>query len=196
MIKHTCPHCQGQRIVTMKSDLSVDIDRGLPEGSELTFEGEADESPDWVAGDLIIRVRSRRVQGAFTRKNEHLYWKQPISIAEALLGFEHTIEHFDGHTVKLASNHGETTQPGFVQILHGEGLPRLHSSDCQSRSSMPLLLKLTRTCRRRPVCRVLRRLTTNDQGSDAEEAAGGFCIYSWTVAHRAIVPSATPLKWR
>ena len=124
----------------MKSDLSVDIDRGLPEGSELTFEGEADESPDWVAGDLIIRVRSRRVQGAFTRKNEHLYWKQPISIAEALLGFEHTIEHFDGHTVKLASNHGETTQPGFVQILHGEGLPRLHSSDCQLRSSMTLLL--------------------------------------------------------
>lgn len=129
-IKHLCTQCHGHRIVAMKSDISVDIDRGLAEGTELVFEGEADENPDWVAGDLIVRVRSRQPKAGFTRRNENLYWKEPISVAEALLGFQHTIHHFDGHTVKLSSTKGSTTQPGHVQILPGEGLPRLHSSDC------------------------------------------------------------------
>jgi len=54
----------------------------MPEGSEVVFEGEADESPDWVAGDVIVRIRSKRVQGGFMRKESNLYWKEVISAKE------------------------------------------------------------------------------------------------------------------
>lgn len=46
-----------------------------------------------------------------------------------MLGFETTIPSLDGHPIKLSSLTGKTIQPGQVQVLHGEGLPRYHSSD-------------------------------------------------------------------
>jgi len=54
----------------------------MPEGSEIVFEGEADESPDWIAGDVVVRVRSKKLQGGFVRKESHLYWKEVISAKE------------------------------------------------------------------------------------------------------------------
>lgn len=64
------------------SDLDLHIDRGMPEGEEIVFEGEADESPDLEAGDVVVRVRSKKVKGGFVRKDSNLYWKEPISVAE------------------------------------------------------------------------------------------------------------------
>jgi DnaJ-related protein SCJ1 len=40
---------------------------------------------------------------------------------EALFGFEKTIEHMDGHSVKLSRN--EVTQPEFVDEIRSEGMP-------------------------------------------------------------------------
>lgn len=54
----------------------------MPEGSEVTFEGEADESPDHAPGDVIVRVKSKKLPGAFVRKESNLYWKEPLSVAE------------------------------------------------------------------------------------------------------------------
>lgn len=81
-IKHYCPSCKGARIVDTVSDLDLHIDRGMPEGEEIVFEGEADESPDLEAGDVVVRVRSKKEKGGFVRKDSNLYWKEPISVAE------------------------------------------------------------------------------------------------------------------
>lgn len=80
--KHVCSTCHGRRIVDTTSDLLLHIDRGMPEGAEVTFEGEADESPDLPAGDVIVRVRSRKERGGFVRKESNLYWKEVLSVAE------------------------------------------------------------------------------------------------------------------
>jgi hypothetical protein len=87
----------------------------MPEGAEVVFEGEADESPDWVAGDVIVRVKSKKVKGGFVRKESNLYWKEPISVAEALLGFRHTVKGLDGHDIVLQRQ--GVTQPGSLAPL-------------------------------------------------------------------------------
>ncbi|GAA5845676.1 hypothetical protein JCM9279_006071 [Rhodotorula babjevae] len=125
-IKHLCSTCKGHRIVETTSELNLHVDRGMPEGAEVVFEGEADESPDWVAGDVIVRVRSKKVKGGFARKESNLYWKEPISVAEALLGFKHRVKGLDGHDVVLSRT--GVTQPGFVDVIHGEGMPIYHLS--------------------------------------------------------------------
>jgi hypothetical protein len=81
-IKHLCSSCKGHRIVETQTELNLHVDRGMPEGAEVVFEGEADESPDWVAGDVIVRVKSKKVKGGFVRKESNLYWTEPISVAE------------------------------------------------------------------------------------------------------------------
>ncbi|GAA5853728.1 hypothetical protein JCM3766R1_002876 [Sporobolomyces carnicolor] len=126
-IKHLCSTCRGHRIVDTQSDLVLHVDRGLPEGSEIVFEGEADEAPDVVPGDVVVRVRSKRELGGFMRKESNLYWKEVISVKEALLGFKHTVKGLDGHDIVL-SRVGVTTQPGFVDVVPGEGMPIYHLS--------------------------------------------------------------------
>ncbi|TNY23623.1 DnaJ-domain-containing protein [Rhodotorula diobovata] len=125
-IKHLCSTCKGHRIVETTSELNLHVDRGMPEGAEVVFEGEADESPDWIAGDVIVRVKSKKVKGGFVRKESNLYWKEPISVAEALLGFKHRVKGLDGHDIVLSRS--GVTQPGFVDVIHGEGMPIYHLS--------------------------------------------------------------------
>ncbi|GAA5911022.1 uncharacterized protein JCM6883_000679 [Sporobolomyces salmoneus] len=125
-IKHFCSSCKGHGILDSQSDLVLHLDRGLPEGSEIVFEGEADESPDWVAGDVVVRVRSKKVEGGFVRKESNLYWKEIISAKEALLGFKHTVKGLDGHDIILSRT--GVTQPGHVDVVHGEGMPIYHLS--------------------------------------------------------------------
>lgn len=54
----------------------------MPEGFEVVFEGEADESPDWEPGDVILRVRSKKIQGGWRRKESSLYWREVLSVEE------------------------------------------------------------------------------------------------------------------
>jgi DnaJ-related protein SCJ1 len=131
MTKRLCPVCSGQRVVQTTNTLSLSIDRGLPEDSEILFEGEADEAPDYEPGDVVVRVKSRAEEGGFTRKGPHLYYKQAIGVDEALLGFERKVKGLDGHW--LALRREGTTQPGFIQVIKEEGM----------RASDPLRVGLT-----------------------------------------------------
>lgn len=108
--KHLCPTCHGHRIVAGTTTLQLNVDRGLPEGAEVIFPGEADESPDFEAGDVVVRVRSKRTVGGFGRKESNLYWKETLSVSEALLGFRRSVKSLDGHDIILSRS--GVTQPG------------------------------------------------------------------------------------
>ncbi|KAG6817345.1 hypothetical protein H0H87_009944 [Tephrocybe sp. NHM501043] len=110
VIKRQCPHCGGQKVVEHTADYTLEVTPGMPEGHEIVFEGEADESPDWEAGDIILRVRTRKDKGGWRRKESSLYWKETIGVDEALLGFDRNLTHLDGHVVRLVRK--GVTQPG------------------------------------------------------------------------------------
>jgi DnaJ-related protein SCJ1 len=80
VIKKVCPHCQGQKVVDHTAEYTLEVTPGMPEGHEVVFEGEADESPDWEAGDVIVRVRSKKDVGGWRRKEANLYWKETIGV--------------------------------------------------------------------------------------------------------------------
>lgn len=63
--------------------LAVHIPAGAPEGYEVVFSGEADESPDMDPGDVIVRVRSNPKTGkGWTRKEGGLVGRVTLSVAE------------------------------------------------------------------------------------------------------------------
>lgn len=126
VIKKICPHCKGAKVLDHVQHYTLDILPGMPENHQVVFEGEADESPDWDAGDIIIRVKSKTEKGGFRRKESSLYWTEAIGVDQALLGFERNLTHLDGHVVRL--KHTGITQPGFVQSIKGEGMPILGRS--------------------------------------------------------------------
>lgn len=70
-------------MVQTQNTLAINIPGGAPEGFEEVFHGEADESPDYDAGDVIVRVRSRRESSKeWTRKEAGLVGRVTLSVAE------------------------------------------------------------------------------------------------------------------
>ncbi|KAG2017663.1 DnaJ protein [Coprinopsis cinerea AmutBmut pab1-1] len=121
VIKKKCSHCQANKVLDETARYTLEVQPGMPEGHEVVFEGQADESPDWEPGDIVLRVRSKKEKGGFRRKESSLYWKETIGVDEALLGFKRNITHLDGRTLTLERE--GVTQPGFVQVIKGEGMP-------------------------------------------------------------------------
>lgn len=122
-IAHKCPRCEGHQTVEEVNSLTLDIDRGSPDGHEELFEAEGDEAPGYSAGDVVLRIRiKKQTGGGFRRLGENLYWKEVLSLDEALLGFTIQIKHLDGHDLTVSRT--EVTQPGFVEVIEGEGMPR------------------------------------------------------------------------
>ena len=129
VIKKACPHCQGQKVVDYTAAYTLEVTPGMPEGHDVVFEGEADESPDWEAGDVIVRVRSKKEMGGWRRNDANLYWKETIGVdqvrfifftyisnltvidGKALLGFEKNVTLLDGRDL-LLDRKGSVTQPG------------------------------------------------------------------------------------
>ena len=58
----------------------------------------------------------------FTRKDKvDLYAKFEITLEEALLGFDKTLTHLDGHDVRIKKT--GVTAPGLREKFRGEGMP-------------------------------------------------------------------------
>lgn len=137
-IKHKCPVCAGSRVVRKVITHQLVVERGVPKGQKINYENEADESPDYVAGDLRVTLVEKdpdleednelKVDGTFfRRKGNDLYWKEVLGLREAWLGdWTRNLTHLDGHIVQLTRKRGETIQPGQVERVTGEGMPKWH----------------------------------------------------------------------
>jgi len=121
IIHKVCGNCGGQKVLDHTAHYTLEVVPGMPEGYEIVFEGEGDESPDWEPGDVVLKVRSGKSKGGWRRKETSLYWHESIGVDEALLGFERNLTHLDGHVVHLKRE--GVTQPNFVQVVKGEGMP-------------------------------------------------------------------------
>ncbi|KAI9836781.1 MAG: hypothetical protein M1819_000946 [Sarea resinae] len=134
-IRHKCSVCGGERIVRRPNTVTVDIEPGMPKGQRLTFENEADDHPDHVAGDLHVVILEdeprlgdsddTRTDGTFfRRKGDDLFWREVLSLREAWLGdWTRNLTHLDGHTVQLSRKRGEVVQPNAVEVIKDEGMP-------------------------------------------------------------------------
>ena len=110
------------------------VEKGMPNGARLTYEGEADESPDYEAGDLVVQILEKeaelgeggeRTDGTFfRRKDSSLFWTEVLSLREAWMGdWQRNLTHLDGHVVHLHRKRGQVVQPGTVEVVEGEGMP-------------------------------------------------------------------------
>ncbi|KAK7200340.1 DNAj-like protein [Novymonas esmeraldas] len=122
-VAHMCPVCRGKTVHSGETVLSVDVEEGLPEGHVLTYELEADQTPGQVPGDVLLTVVSAP-HPVFRRSGDDLYVNVTLTLKEALLGFEKTLTHLDGHAVELYR--GEVTQYAQQVRIAGEGMPRHH----------------------------------------------------------------------
>ena len=132
VFKSVCSKCKGQKAVREEEPLTIDIEPGCPDGQVLKIKGMADQSPGLETGDLNVIIRmDPNINSAFKRDGPHLYTEIVIGLQEALLGFNKTIKHLDGHSVNLTQT--TVTQPRTIFTFM---FSLLHQHKPQCRSSI------------------------------------------------------------
>lgn len=100
--------------------LPVHLERGMKDGQTLTFEMMADQRPKSIPGDVVVTVKQAKHK-IFHRRGNDLTMTLAITLRQAVLGFEKTISHLDGHDVKIRRT--GVTKPNAVMKVEQEGMP-------------------------------------------------------------------------
>ncbi|KAJ8625928.1 hypothetical protein MRB53_019235 [Persea americana] len=120
--KDKCTRCKGNKVAQEKKVLEVHVEKGMQHGQKIVFQGEADEAPDTVTGDIVF-VLQLKDHPKFKRKLDDLYVEHTLSLTEALCGFQFALTHLDGRQLLIKSNPGEVIKPGQHKAINDEGMP-------------------------------------------------------------------------
>jgi len=120
--KDKCSQCKGNKVVQEKKVVEVHVEKGMSHGQKITFQGEADEAPDTVTGDIVF-VLQQKEHPKFKRKYDDLFVEHTLSLTEALCGFQFALTHLDSRQLLIRSNPGEVIKPDQYKAINDEGMP-------------------------------------------------------------------------
>ncbi|KAL1411060.1 Type I HSP40 co-chaperone [Vanrija albida] len=120
--KDRCKTCHGKKVVSERKVLEVHIDKGMKSGQQIKFNGESDQAPGIVPGDVVI-VIEEKPHARFQRKGDDLFCEADIDLLTALAGGEFTIPHLDDRTLHVTIVPGEIIKPGALKTITGQGMP-------------------------------------------------------------------------
>ena len=122
--KDRCKKCKGKRTVQEKKALEIYIPRGSMQGERIILEGEADQYPDQIPGDIIFTL-VEEPHDVFTRLGYDLSAELKVSLSEALTGFSRPVlKHLDGRGIAINRPRGKVLRPGDCLKVEGEGMPK------------------------------------------------------------------------
>jgi DnaJ family protein B protein 11 len=81
---------------------------------------------DGEPGDLKVRIRTQP-HHTFERRGDDLYTNVTISLTDALVGFQMSVVHLDGHKVSVSRD--KVTWPGARMRKAGEGMPNYENNN-------------------------------------------------------------------
>ncbi len=156
-----CTDCSGQGRRQESRNLSVDIPKGIEDGTRIRLSNEGEAGlRGGPAGDLYIFV-SVAPHDLFQRDGADLYARVPIAMTTAALGGEFEVPTLDGARARVKVPSG--TQPGQRVRLKGKGMPVLRSSqigDLYVQMDVETPRNLTR--QQRELLEQLAQISTND----------------------------------
>ena len=125
VLEQPCADCRGDGRVVKRSQLEVDVPKGIHDGQQIRVRGEGHagfRSSERGNAFVVVRVRPDE---RFVRDGDDLHTAIRLTMTEAALGTTATVTSLSGE-VPLEVPPG--TQPGEVRVLRGEGMPALRGS--------------------------------------------------------------------
>lgn len=115
-----CEQCPNVVPVREQESLTVEVLPGMADGQDILFFEHGEHVVDGDPGGLRFLIRVKK-HPLFKRKGDDLQYTAHITLKEALVGFDKTIQHLDGHEVRLQS--ASIVKPGQKVRIEGEGMP-------------------------------------------------------------------------
>jgi len=135
--KDKCKQCNGRKVTQVRKVLEVHIDRGMKDGRKIVFNGEGDQAPGTIPGDVVI-VLEQREHERFKRTGDDLYYNAKIDLVTALAGGKIQIPHLDDRILVVDILPGEVIKPGMFFIILSNGKKML-----QNRNRSPYLVRFS-----------------------------------------------------
>jgi molecular chaperone DnaJ len=127
IMEHPCTDCGGQGRRQENRKLSVDIPKGIEDGTRIRLANEGEAGlRGGPQGDLYIFV-SVKPHDLFHRDGADLYARVPIAMTTAALGGEFEVPTLDAQRAKVKVAPG--TQAGQRVRLKGKGMPVLRAKE-------------------------------------------------------------------
>ncbi len=125
-ISKPCKICRGTGTNRVNKTLSIQIPKGVDDGTQMRLAGKGEAGPRGGAqGDLYVYL-SLKKHPIFKREEENLYFELPVSIVDAALGTTIEIPTIDGSKSNVKIPPG--TQTGKQLRLKDKGMPLLRGS--------------------------------------------------------------------
>jgi molecular chaperone DnaJ len=122
VIREKCEACGGSGRQPREEQLKVNVPAGVDDGQTLRIAGKGEASVQGGhAGNLYVSLNVQRDE-RFAREGADIYCEVPITFTQAALGASVKIPIIGGETT---FNVKAGTQPGQIEVLKGEGIPRL-----------------------------------------------------------------------
>lgn len=117
-IINKCLKCKGNKTIPEEKILEIKIKPGTEENERIVFKGEADEHPDIIPGDIIFVIQVINNNG-YIRNGRNLYYKQKITLEQALCGTTFTIKTLDNRYLECYTD--EIIKPNQKMKINDEG---------------------------------------------------------------------------
>lgn len=117
-----CERCFGEGRVRAASTVSFEVPAGVDDGMDLRIAGQGNAGvAGGVPGDLLVRL-AVEPSLAFDRRGQDLHAVLDVSITQAALGGEVTVQTLDGpETIRVEPG----TSSGTIVRVKGRGIPNL-----------------------------------------------------------------------
>ncbi|KAG4305895.1 hypothetical protein PORY_000805 [Pneumocystis oryctolagi] len=126
--KDRCKECKGKKTISERKVLSVHIDKGMKEGQKIVFNGEGDQGPNIIPGDVIF-VLEQKEHALFKRRDDDLYTVHKIDLLTSLAGGKVFIQHLDDRFLEISILPGQCIKPGDIKVIQGYGMPSYRHHD-------------------------------------------------------------------
>ena len=108
-----------------KKVINISIPAGIEGGQQIRYQGMGDNAmPGIPPGDLIVNIRVMP-HPVFRREGDSLVVEKDISVWDALLGCDLTLQTLDGKSLNITVPPG--TQPETVLSCRNEGIPNMRN---------------------------------------------------------------------
>ncbi|GAY44666.1 hypothetical protein CUMW_083600 [Citrus unshiu] len=102
MTEQVCEQCQNVKYEREGYFVTVDIEKGVQDGQEVVFCEDGEPIIDGEPGDLKFPIH-KAPHDCFRREGNNLHATVSITLVQAVVGFEKTIKHLDGHLVDIST---------------------------------------------------------------------------------------------
>ena len=115
-----------QRIVEEKKRITVNIERGMKDEHQIRFEGEADQLPGYIAGDIVITLIENEHE-IFQRDNDNLIIIKNVNLYQ-IYDYTFDITHLDDRVLRIVKNTNDSLHLNdSLRKIPAQGMP-IHGS--------------------------------------------------------------------